>query len=238
MKLDYESVQLALFLTQPSSLNAIGLWQTVFDHSPEGFQSQQNGQSQAQGTVAGVLFNLIVQPSRVDRLINAVPPAPPALPPGLISDIDAAIDLGLGHAKKLSSVLQMGRVAAVLQANVSSISPADAVEKVKSFFPSLHVPERTTNVNIEMAVPKSSDIKTSRRLMRVSRWQTVQAQVIQVHIGGPPPPAPQPRFAAHRYVDVFMEEIEQMSEGDVGTALEEVLGEAKRLMQGGPDAYD
>lgn len=230
---EFESIQLALFTSAPPSLNALKLWEVVFNSSPGGFQTHNPGHTQAQGRVDGLEVVLMAQVNRFDIVMQAPVGPPPALPPAPIPDIQKALSDGISYAEKALPYLEAGRVAAVIQGNCFASSPQEAVSKFISLYPDYKVPQGATGVNYEFTVPRKSALNQSRKLMRLCRWQTVQAQYFN---SGSGTTQVAQRFAVHSYVDVFSEAMEALSVEDTLAALKEVADEANKIIAGGPNA--
>lgn len=230
---EFESIQLALFTPAPPALDAIKFWDAIFGTSPAGFQTMAPGHTQAQGTVGDLDVVVIVQTNRFDIVMQASAPPPPAMPPAAIPDIQKALSDALGYADKAIPHLTVGRVAAVIQGNCFAASPSEAVAKFSQAHPDFKVPAGATGVTCEFTVPKASKLNPNRRLIRLCKWQTVQSQYFNL---GPGQMQLAQRFASHSYVDVYGEAMESLSAADVKSALQEVVDEAKSIIDGGPNA--
>jgi hypothetical protein len=230
---EFESIQLALFTSAPPALDAIKFWDAIFGTSPTGFQTIAPGHTQAQGPVNDLDVIVIVQSNRFDIIVQALAPPPPAMPPAPITDINKAMSDSLSYAEKAIPHLAVGRTAAVIQGNSFAASSSDAVAKFSQALPEFKVPTGATGVTYEFIVPKPSKLNPNRRLTRLCRWQTVQSQFFNV---GPGQMQVAHRFASHSYVDVYVEAMEAMSPSDAIAALQEVIEEAKSIVDGGPNA--
>jgi len=232
---EYESVQIALFVAAPVAAEALDLWKTIFGSNPAGFQTPAPGHTQAQGVASGYEATLIVQPQRLDLVLMGPAPTPPQLPPGIISDLSDAIAMALGWIEKLLPSLTVGRVAAVIQGNRFATSQSAAVDLFRVANPSVPVPAGANGVNWEITVPLASKVNPARKLVRIARWQTVQAQIFSM---APNNNSVATRYAAHSYADVYGEAMEFMQQADVISALKEVTSEAQRILVEGPNAFD
>lgn len=232
MDQEFESIQLALFTREPPALDAMKFWDKIFGTSPAGFQTVGPGHTQAQGLVGGLSITVIVQINRFDIVMQAPLPKPPIAPPSPIPDIQATIAAGHAYVGKVVANLTVARVATVIQGNYFATSRIDAVAKFRQVYPDCKLPSAATAVTYEFAVPTPSRLKSDRRLIRLCKWQTVQAKFVNV---GPEAMNVTDKFSLHSYVDVSMETVELLSETDAAAALQEVADEALSIAHGGSD---
>jgi hypothetical protein len=227
-----ESIQLALFLRGPSSSDALSLWGEVFGATPAGFNTLAPGHTQAQGEISGAQLTLMVQPARVDFLLQGTGVPGQSVPPA-IADASTVLERGLKAVKKVLPTLKVGRTAAVMQGYSLAQDRVDAVGKLKALIPNIPLPGNTEDASYQVVVPRKSGI-ASRQLKQVCRWQTLAVNLVEVLVGGfNAPQVVKQRYALHMYVDVFGDGMESLDEAQASEALEEVAAIAATIFRGG-----
>lgn len=236
----FESVLLVTFLHVPPP-GALKLWGMAFDEEPTGYQTPPPGpsalpaQANVQGTVDGYAITLGVQPGRVDLNISAPHPVPPKVPPPPLGELQTAIDFAIARMTKLLPSLKVGRAAIVIQGHTVTESEEKSVDVLRRWLPTVNIPARTTDLTYQVTVPVASTVRDGRELNQLCRWQSVQMQMIEFHIGGVAPKSITGAFAALAYIDVFGKDLEVMDDATALDALNEVAGRAKVLANGGID---
>ena len=229
-----DSVQLAMFLHAPSTLDALGLWSLVFNSSPSAFQTIGPGNTQAQGVFGDTLTTIVVQPGRADFLHQPKTSNPSQHPPAAFNSLDPVLDASLHSIRKVINRLSVGRAACVINGTDIVGNARQAVEAVSKQVSNLPITPETMDVSFQLTVPVASKLAARRRIMRLCRWQSSQMQTIS--LSPLQSSIVQQTFASLMYVDVFAEAMENLGEDDAIAAVQEVMDEARRIMTGGFDA--
>lgn len=232
----FDSVQLAMFLHAQSPLDALGLWSLAFNGSPTAFQTVGPGNTQAQGASGDTSTTIVVQPGRADFVLQRTSSNPPQHPPAAFLSLDPVLEEGLRSVRKTLKRLSVGRVACVINGTEIVENARRAVETIARQVPNLPITPEATDVNYQLTVPIASKVVSTRRLIRLCRWQSSQMQTISV--SALQTTIVQQTFASLLYVDVFGEAMESLDEDAAMAALKEVTDEAKKLILGGFDALN
>ena len=235
----FEQIQIVLFLRQQPLVDALKLWSQAFDEPPSAFQTLTAGHTQCQGVVRGTLNTLVVQPARIDLLIQPEPIVsdttvlPLSLPDPAISSAD-----GIERLRRAAAGLLISRVACVMQGSSRAGDKASAIKQAGEVIRNLSLPRGASDLTYQITVPKMSSLNEARRIQRLARWQTVQLVHINqtATMGLQSIGAFQSIFGLHTYVDVFVENQEELNSLTVVPVLEEVVAEASAIMTRGYDA--
>jgi|GEM_PF-5270159 hypothetical protein len=234
-----ESIQLALFLRDPPTSDALELWDRAVGGKPTGFNTIAPGNTQARGNFAGADLNVIVQQARVDLILQGMPPAPSLSPvpdPPILGDPDGSRLRALDAIKRILPQLVVSRTAAVIQGHTLAADALDAAAKLRKLLPKVPFPDRAQDIIYQIIVPRTSAI-AQRQLKQLCRWQTLNMQFIQMPLGGlQVPQMTTQRFAVHLYVDIFSEAIETLDSDQALASLNDVVTAAVNLLRGGYDA--
>ena len=228
---NYESIQLVAFLSVPPSEDALAIWQKAFGQPPSSFSTQMPGSTQAQGIIGAHSVTLVVQPIRVDVVVAGNSVGAPSPVPPVLTDLDSGLQLALTQMLKVVPLLKVGRAAAVIQGHTICSSGVDTVVELQKSLPGVRIPNACADLSYQVIVPRDSTRSHNRKLNQLCRWQTIQMQMFQL----------QPQafsalnatFAAHTYIDIYGVDMEQLTDAEAASAVDEVAGRAKEIILGG-----
>lgn len=227
-----ESVQIVLFLNTQNPASALDLFQIGLGGNPSAFQAIAPEQSQASQSLDGADLTLFTQPGRVDFVIQ--PPGSTHTPGAVaINNVATSVDVVFAAIAKIGERLSVGRTATVAQGHSTATDAEDALAKVRAMVPGLPTIPGTSETTFQVALRKPSAIAPHRMIKRMIRWETAQMQYIEMQIGAPVPPRVITQgHMAHKFVDVFSENMEPLTSAQVSESAAEVTEIALRLLTG------
>lgn len=235
MVLVVESVQVVLFLHTQSPASALDHFQTGFGNSPTAFQTSSPEQSQASVSWDMADLTLFTQPGRVDFLVQPRGAIAGPLGHGAFR-VQEALNSIFSAISKIAPSLSVGRTATVAQGHVPAADADDALAKVREMVPGLPMKPDASDLTFQITQRKPSAIAPHRMVKRMVRWETAQLQYLEMQIGAPVAPRVITQgHMAHKYVDVFSENMEPLSSEQVHESVSEITELARALLIGSFD---
>jgi hypothetical protein len=229
----FESVLLAAFL-RGAPPNALRLWNTAFENDPSAFQTPSSGPSFARGTVGEYGVTVSAQPGRVDITFTGTEPGTAQMTPPALGNLRETLDFALSALPKTIPMLEVMRLAVVIQGHTATKDSAEAIELIKTWLPGIPTPDGATEITYQVVVPKKSELVPGRELTQICRWETVRFQTLEIQLGAAGLPASREgSMAAHRYIDVYSKDPELLDAANALSAAKEIASVALNLANGG-----
>ncbi|MER9171232.1 hypothetical protein NKI12_28680 [Mesorhizobium australicum] len=238
MAIIFESLQFVAFTTRQSQKTAVQMWQDAFGELPENFQQHPMGGSQASSTLGDVNRIIIVQPNRIDFLVQAAPAGPNK--PGAIENPNAAIADGRDLLKKLVAGEAVQRPAVVFQTWEEFPDSKSSISRTADQIPGLRPPNGAVDLNFQANVPRPSLTFPEISIQRLYRVANGRRVLVQLEIGPGQNVMQQQSdgsYVATQYVDVFASPETPTDRAQFDVVLDEIVKEAQLILSKGYDHF-